>query len=64
MKCPFYNEVNACKTHADCLFNRESNCAVILAAKFSEKASEEIAQLGSKISKIEYLLNSIKDKLG
>jgi hypothetical protein len=62
-KCPFYNSYSACTTHPDCLFLRKGGCAIVLAPQIAEQNQQEIKNLQSQLSNIEYLLNDLINRL-
>ena len=63
LKCPFYNDYNACQTHSDCLFLRKGGCAIVLAATIGEANKEKLENLESEIQNIKSKLHSLKINL-
>ena len=56
LKCPLYDEYNACETHSDCVFNNDAGCAVQMAMIACTDNAKVLSQILS-------LLNDIRQKL-
>jgi len=62
-ECPIYKEFNACTIYSNCVFKKADDCAIELAAIFSEENHKRLEKLEREIQDIKSQLSNIEQRL-